>query len=96
MKREIRFIHLTTHRLISVWGFGSYFSGQVGARDIDLIAVIETNELDVEETLFIRSQFSKIEGLVGLPIDLTLLSSSEFIEAKLWIRDKLLPLMNSQ
>jgi predicted nucleotidyltransferase len=94
MTREILCTLSTINDVASVWGFGSFFRGDEGAKDIDLLAVVKRGNLNLEAIRTIRKQFNQVGNKFGLNVDLTILTCSEFAEKPLREMDELVLLFD--
>lgn len=92
MTTEIRRTLSTIDSVVSVWGFGSLFRGSRSAQDVDIVVVIDSGDLPLSTIRSIRECFREIELRFSLPVDLTILTASEFAERPLIEMDALVPL----
>jgi predicted nucleotidyltransferase len=94
MMTEIRGILSTTDEIISVWGFGSFFRDAAQAKDIDLLAVVDRGDLDLDLVRAVRVGFQSLGFMLGRNVDLTILTYNEFQEKRLLEMESLIPLFD--
>ena len=64
--------------VLSVWGFGSFFRGE-RHHDIDVLVVVAVPQDRLLDTAReVRAALTEIEHTIGLPIDVLILTESEF------------------
>ena len=78
----IRQIAQRLEAVCAVFGMGSYFRGEP-FNDLDLVVVVAPTETITEVGRTIRTALAPIAEMVGVPIDVTILTQAEFAERPL-------------
>jgi predicted nucleotidyltransferase len=85
----IQTITSVENRLEAVFGFGSFFRGEL-FNDLDLLAVAAKNATDNLETYYkLVTAIEPVAAKLGCSLDLTLLTSDEFATRPLMHMDEL-------
>lgn len=81
--------------VLSAWGFGSFFRGE-GHHDIDVLVVVAvTQDRLLDTAREVRAALIEIEQMIGVPLDLLILTESEFESGPLRDMDQLVRIVDT-
>lgn len=93
IRTEIRSTLESYDRILSIWGFGSFFREEE-FHDIDILVVVTAlGEQLLSDSMAIRADLLSIERRVGIPIDALILTPTEFKSRPLRDMDELVRIL---
>lgn len=91
MKREIRATFLGLSNVAGIYGMGSFFRNESSFSDVDVLVVVKSAEAAVQNpSLWERAR--SLEAVLGIRVDLTVLTLTEFASRPLRDMDSLVDL----
>ena len=92
MRREIQYIIIERHDIISIYGFGSFFRLQ-RYNDIDLLVVVSDSCSNLVDLYYhIKTRFERLGDVIGERIHMLVLTEEEFVSRPLRNMDELVEL----